>query len=92
MDVLTDERTPCANLPPWWHVTVAMMGRCCVGSKPRTAVPAWCMPGDATGKVLEVDVSAMVRDNPRIHVLEHAFLSDLIVRDGPYRRRAAGGA
>ena len=24
----------------------------------------------------------MVRDNPRIHVLEHAFLSDLIVRDG----------
>ena len=38
--------------------------------------------GDATGKVLELDVSAMVRENPRIHIIEHAFLKDLIVRDG----------
>ena len=38
--------------------------------------------GDATGRVLELDVSAMVRSNPRIHVIEHAFLTDLIVRDG----------
>ncbi|MBW3087724.1 L-aspartate oxidase [Bifidobacterium sp. 82T24] len=38
--------------------------------------------GDATGKVLELDVSAMVRANPRIHIIEHAFLEDLVVRDG----------
>ncbi|WP_055427808.1 L-aspartate oxidase [Bifidobacterium aesculapii] len=44
--------------------------------------------GDATGKVLELDVSAMVRANPRIHIVEHMFLRDLIVRDG----RVAGVA
>ena len=38
--------------------------------------------GDATGKVVELDVSAMVRANPLIHIIEHAFLEDLIVRDG----------
>ena len=38
--------------------------------------------GDATGKVFELDVSAMVRKNPRIHIIENAFLKDLIVRDG----------
>ncbi|RSX51531.1 L-aspartate oxidase [Bifidobacterium callimiconis] len=38
--------------------------------------------GDATGRILELDVSAMVRANPRIHIMEHAFLKDLIVRDG----------
>ena len=38
--------------------------------------------GDATGKVLELDVSAMVRANPRIRIVEHMFLKDLIVRDG----------
>lgn len=38
--------------------------------------------GDATGKVLELDVSAMVRENPNITVLEHAFLNDVLVRDG----------
>lgn len=38
--------------------------------------------GDATGKVLELDVSVMVRENPRIHIIKHAFLKDLIVRDG----------
>ena len=38
--------------------------------------------GDATGRILELDVSAMVRSNPRIHVMEHAFLKDLILRDG----------
>ncbi|OXN00973.1 L-aspartate oxidase [Bifidobacterium vansinderenii] len=38
--------------------------------------------GDATGRILELDVSAMVRANPHIHIMEHAFLKDLIVRDG----------
>ncbi|WP_338070582.1 L-aspartate oxidase [Bifidobacterium callimiconis] len=38
--------------------------------------------GDATGRILELDVSAMVRANPRIRIMEHAFLKDLIVRDG----------
>ena len=38
--------------------------------------------GDATGRILELDVSAMVRANPRIHIVEHAFLKDLVVRDG----------
>lgn len=38
--------------------------------------------GDATGKILELDVSAMVRREPRIHIVEHAFLEDLVVRDG----------
>ena len=64
-----------------WTATAKDM--CCVGSKPRIAVPAWCMLGaDATGKVLELDVSAMVRENPNITVLEHAFLNDVLVRDG----------
>lgn len=38
--------------------------------------------GDATGKVLELDVSAMVKANPNITVLEHAFLNDILVHDG----------
>ncbi|WP_165777163.1 L-aspartate oxidase [Bifidobacterium primatium] len=38
--------------------------------------------GDATGRVLELDVAAMVRTNPRIHIIEHAFLEDLVLRDG----------
>ncbi|KAA8817067.1 L-aspartate oxidase [Bifidobacterium callitrichos] len=38
--------------------------------------------GDATGRVLELDVSAMVRANPLIHIIEHAFLTDLVVKDG----------
>ncbi|WEV53499.1 L-aspartate oxidase [Bifidobacterium sp. ESL0704] len=38
--------------------------------------------GDATGKILELDVSAMVRRQPRIHIVEHAFLEDIVVRDG----------
>ncbi|TPF96311.1 L-aspartate oxidase [Bifidobacterium sp. UTCIF-39] len=38
--------------------------------------------GDATGRILELDVSAMVRSNPRIHIMEHAFLKDLLLRDG----------
>ena len=38
--------------------------------------------GDATGKVLELEVSAMVRENPNITVLEHTFLNDVLVRDG----------
>lgn len=38
--------------------------------------------GDATGKVLELDVAEMVRENPRITVMEHAFLKDLVIRDG----------
>ena len=38
--------------------------------------------GDATGRILELDVSAMVRSNPRIHIMEHAFLKNLLLRDG----------
>ncbi|MBW3079821.1 L-aspartate oxidase [Bifidobacterium saguinibicoloris] len=38
--------------------------------------------GDATGRILELDVSAMVRDNPLIHIVELAFLKDLVVKDG----------
>ncbi|KFJ01160.1 L-aspartate oxidase [Bifidobacterium stellenboschense] len=38
--------------------------------------------GDATGRILELDVSAMVRANPHIRIVEHAFLKDLLVRDG----------
>ncbi|PJM75376.1 L-aspartate oxidase [Bifidobacterium simiarum] len=38
--------------------------------------------GDATGKVLEIDVAEMVRENPRITVMEHAFLKDIVLRDG----------
>lgn len=38
--------------------------------------------GDATGRILELDVSAMVRANPRIHTIEHAFVKDITVTDG----------
>lgn len=38
--------------------------------------------GDATGKVLELDVAGLARSNPRIHVLEHAFLTDLVLDHG----------
>ena len=85
VDVLTDEgaRRVRELIAAGWHVD-----RGDDGSVLRGLEAAHCRSrvvhagGDATGKVLEVDVSAMVRDNPRIHVLEHAFLSDLIVRDG----------
>jgi|UPI00069145C4 L-aspartate oxidase len=49
---------------------------------------AHCQPrvvhagGDATGRIVEEDVAALVRDDPRIHVLEYAFLEDLIVTGG----------
>ncbi|WP_314688775.1 FAD-binding protein [uncultured Bifidobacterium sp.] len=38
--------------------------------------------GDATGRIVELDVSAMVRNEPRIEILEHTFLVDLVLRDG----------
>ncbi|MCH4160023.1 MAG: FAD-dependent oxidoreductase [Bifidobacterium sp.] len=37
--------------------------------------------GDATGKILEQDVAAMVLANPKVHVIEHAMLKDLIITD-----------
>jgi L-aspartate oxidase len=49
---------------------------------------AHCQPrvvhagGDATGRIVEEDVAALVRADPRIHVLEYAFLEDLIVTEG----------
>ena len=49
---------------------------------------AHCQPrvvhagGDATGRIVEEDVAALVRADPRIHVLEYAFLEDLIVAEG----------
>ena len=85
VDVLTDEgaRRVRELIAAGWHVD-----RGEDGSVLRGLEAAHCRSrvvhagGDATGKVLELDVSAMVRENPRIHVLEHAFLNDLIVRDG----------
>lgn len=85
VDVLTDEgaRRVRELIAAGWHVD-----RGDDGSVLRGLEAAHCRSrvvhagGDATGKVLEVDVSAMVRDNPRIQVLEHAFLDDLVVRDG----------
>nr|WP_236027970.1 FAD-binding protein [Bifidobacterium pongonis] len=85
VDVLTDEgaRRVRELIAAGWRVD-----RADDGSVLRGLEAAHCRSrvvhagGDATGKVLELDVSAMVRRNPRIHVLEHAFLDDLIVRDG----------
>lgn len=34
--------------------------------------------GDATGKIVELDVSAIARDTPNIHIIEHAFVVDLV--------------
>ena len=85
VDVLTDEgaRRVRELIAAGWHVD-----RGEDGSVLRGLEAAHCRSrvvhagGDATGKVLELDVSAMVRENRRIHVLEHAFLNDLIERDG----------
>ncbi|MFT8357378.1 L-aspartate oxidase [Bifidobacterium aquikefiri] len=38
--------------------------------------------GDATGYVMEVDLAAVAAANPRIHILEYAFLEDLCIRNG----------
>lgn len=38
--------------------------------------------GDVTSKVLELDVSATMHKNPRTHIIENAFLEDLVVRGG----------
>jgi L-aspartate oxidase len=38
--------------------------------------------GDATGRIMEQDIAAMVVAHPKVHVIEHAFLRDLIVRNG----------
>lgn len=34
--------------------------------------------GDATGKIVELDVSAIARNTPHIHIIEHAFVVDLL--------------
>ncbi|MFT9233028.1 MAG: FAD-dependent oxidoreductase, partial [Bifidobacterium sp.] len=38
--------------------------------------------GDATGYVMENDLASVAALNPRIHILEHAFLESLRARDG----------
>ena len=38
--------------------------------------------GDATGRIVELDVCRMIRDQPRIDVLENMVVRDVIVRDG----------
>ncbi|WP_137656961.1 L-aspartate oxidase [Bifidobacterium moukalabense] len=85
VDVLTDEgaRRVRELIAAGWHVD-----RDSEGNVLRGLEAAHCRSrvvhagGDATGKVLELDICAMARSNPRITVLEHAFLDDLLIRDG----------
>lgn len=85
VDILTDEgaRRVRELIGDGWHVDRDNEGHVLRGLE-----AAHCRSrvvhagGDATGKVLELDVSAMVRENPNITVLEHAFLNDVLVRDG----------
>ena len=85
VDILTDEgaRRVRELIGDGWHVDRDSEGHVLRGLE-----AAHCRSrvvhagGDATGKVLELDVSAMVRENPNITVLEHAFLNDVLVRDG----------
>lgn len=85
VDILTDEgaRRVRELIGDGWHVDRDDEGHVLRGLE-----AAHCRSrvvhagGDATGKVLELDVSAMVRENPNITVLEHAFLNDVLVRDG----------
>lgn len=85
VDILTDEgaRRVRELIGDGWHVDRDGEGHVLRGLE-----AAHCRSrvvhagGDATGKVLELDVSAMVRENPNITVLEHAFLNDVLVRDG----------
>lgn len=85
VDILTDEgaRRVRELIGDGWHVDRDGEGHVLRGLE-----AAHCRSrvvhagGDATGKVLELDVSVMVRENPNITVLEHAFLNDVLVRDG----------
>lgn len=85
VDILTDEgaRRVRELIGDGWHVDRDGEGHVLRGLE-----AAHCRSrvvhagGDATGKVLELDVSAMVRESPNITVLEHAFLNDVLVRDG----------
>lgn len=85
VDILTDEgaRRVRELIGDGWHVDRDNEGHVLRGLE-----AAHCRSrvvhagGDATGKVLELDVSAMVRENPNITVLEHTFLNDVLVRDG----------
>ena len=85
VDILTDEgaRRVRELIGDGWHVDRDDEGHVLRGLE-----AAHCRSrvvhagGDATGKVLELDVSAMVKANPNITVLEHAFLNDILVHDG----------
>ena len=85
VDILTDEgaRRVRELIGDGWHVDRDGEGHVLRGLE-----AAHCRSrvvhagGDATGKVLELDVSAMVKANPNITVLEHAFLNDILVHDG----------
>lgn len=48
--------------------------------------------GDATGKIVELDVSAIARDTPNIHIIEHAFVVDLVTEPIDTHSPAAGEA
>ena len=61
-------RRPLRPRRAWTHA--ARPGSGCIRARPRGA----CRGSAATGKVFELDVSAMVRKNPRIHIIENAFL------------------
>ncbi|MFR9113939.1 MAG: L-aspartate oxidase [Bifidobacterium bifidum] len=71
------------QLPPRACISiVTRKATCCVDSKPRIRGPVSCTPGrrhrqgGRTGRVRHG------AGNPLIHIIEHAFLEDLIVRDG----------
>ncbi len=38
--------------------------------------------GDATGRIVELDICRMIRDHPRITILEDTAVRDVIVKDG----------
>ncbi|MDD6087259.1 MAG: L-aspartate oxidase [Bifidobacterium boum] len=48
--------------------------------------------GDATGKIVELDVSAIARNTPNIHIIEHAFVVDLVTEPIDTHSPAAGEA
>ena len=48
--------------------------------------------GDATGKIVELDVSAIARNTPHIHIIEHAFVVDLVTESVDAHSPAASEA
>ncbi|MFR1605800.1 MAG: L-aspartate oxidase [Bifidobacterium pseudocatenulatum] len=84
VDILTDEgaRRVRELIGDGWHVIATAKDMCCVGSKPRIAVPAWCMLGRCHRKGLGTRRLRHGAGESNITVLEHAFLNDVLVRDG----------